>query len=353
MGSKIALIEYLNYVNNDGLPIGHGMKVLSEMALLLEGQFETVIISSKAYNTDLNIAEVKRDGIPPICQNRLSINSINKNVFNNLRKALVLAKDCDVIWFTNTDWHLMAYLPFAQKTKKIIATVYRDIRKDVGQSQSRLAFIKRQLVERGLARINLFVATNMNLKLGQSQVFIPDYILGDNYKKYFSDQKISRILCVGAMRKSKDLMGVINHFRGTNIQVYLVGSFQDKDWLMQLEERCTSNIVIEDRMIPYDEYYKLIAESRFTILPYDMNVYETATSGILQEAIFLGSIPIAPEQLLRFNSINGIGYTDLSELPTDCLSLDLMASTVENELDVYEKSVVQERIKESILKLIQ
>lgn len=347
---KVTLVEYLNYVNDENQPVGHGKKVLQQMANLLSMDFSIECICSESY-LPLGFQKCRQTPIE-ISQKDKSIKQINNAVFKNLKICESAVADSDIIWFTNSDWHLMAFLPFFNtKKRKIIVTAYRDIRKDVADSKSRLRIIKKSIVEKGISRVNLFVITNENLKLSNNQLFIPDYICDKSYDMFVSPQKIDRILCVGAMRKSKDLLGVIKHFRETDIPVYITGGFQDKEWFNKLKDLCSSNIQIEDRMVPYEEYYSLIGESRFTIMPYDMTIYDSATSGILQEAIFLGSIPIAPKRLLDYNGINGIGYEQLEELPTNLEDMKKNKRFMENDLSKYMASDILLRIKTKIEEL--
>lgn len=63
-----------------------------------------------------------------------------------------------------------------------------------------------------------------------------------------------------------------------------------------------------------------------------MDCYKGATSGVLLESIFLKSIPVAPQKLLDYNGINGIGYGDLEEINTNTFVKQL---TNENNLDKY------------------
>lgn len=346
MKTRITLIEYLNYTSAEGAAIGHGKKVLEQMAELLSDEYIVECVCSSPYLPD-GYTQAGQ-ALDVISQEGKTIKAINRAVFRNLRACAEQLPESDIIWFTNSDWHLMAFLPFFRTNAKIVVTAYRDIRKDVAASKSKLAFLKKALVEQGIRKTDLFAVSNRNLELSKNQVFIPDYFFDETYENYLSETKIDRVLCVGAMRKSKDLDGVIARFRESDVPVYIVGGFQDKEWLEQLKQQSTPNIRIEDRFVPYDEYYRLIGESRFTIMPYNMGVYETATSGILQEAVFLGSVPIAPEKLLQYNGVRGVGYHAVSDLPNSLHMLKSIAESADNCLDEYKKDTQHKKIESAL-----
>lgn len=350
MKTRITLIEYLNYTSAERATIGHGKKVLQQMAELLSEEYTVECMCSALYLPD-GFTQA-RQTLDVISQEGKTIKEINSAVFRNLRACGGHLPESEIIWFTNSDWHLMAFLPFLRTRAKIVVTAYRDIRKDVATSKSKLAFLKKALVEKGIKKTDLFAVSNRNLQLSNNQVFIPDYFFDETYESYLSETKIDRVLCVGAMRKSKDLDGLIARFRESDVPVYIVGGFQDKDWLKQLKKQSTSNIRIEDRIVPYDEYYHLIGESRFTIMPYNMDIYETATSGILQEAIFLGSVPIAPEKLLQYNCVRGIGYHAVSELPNSLDALKKLSKSVDNCLEEYKKNTQRKKIESAVSLLL-
>lgn len=348
MQRKVTLIEYLNYVNDHNAPIGHGKKVLGEMAELVNNFYIIKLIASRCYYTAELLNQFDEIGLHTIYQPGKTIKEINREIFKNLIKYFLGKDSSDAVWFTNVDWHLFACLSVFCIRKKVIVTVYRDIWEDVAGSKTKIAFIKKALVKKGISKVDLFIVTNKKLQLSNKQIFVPDYIFDKKYIPYISKEKIDRVLCVGAMRKSKDLIGLISQFKNTDVPVYIVGGFQDKDWLNQLRGMCSGNIIVEDRVVPYDEYYRLIGQSRFTIMPYKMNLYKTATSGILQETIFLKTIPIAPIELLTYNQINGIGYKVIEELPRNLRELQEKGALVSNSLGDYEKKNVQVKIVQAI-----
>lgn len=348
MKQRIILVEYLNYVNSSGEAVGHGRKVLEEAFSLLPDGYEAGCAACEAYRpAGFSGALLPLRAVRPADRRTAA----HGEIFDNLRRVFAMAGKNDVLWFTNTEWHLMTFLAFCPRGRKVIATVYRDILADVGLS--RFAFLKSGPVRRGLRRVDLTVVTNRHLKIGRRQIFLPDYIYSDWYDRYQSARKQDRVLCVGVMRASRDLRGVIEHFRGTDVPVYIAGSFPDREEFQRLLEQATENIRMEDRLIPYEEYYTLIAESRFVILPYDMAAYHSATSGILLECAFLRSIPIAPQELLDENGIQGIGYRKLEELPQRMQALLARGERVHNDMEAYRPSVVQETLRTGLRDLLE
>lgn len=340
---KIGLVEYLNYVNRDGKPIGHGKKVLSEAGKMLEAD-EVRMICSDAYRSDfMKEAKQREVKLPEISQKETGI-KLNEAVFRNIIKAFSVAEKDEILWFTNTEWRLFAILPFIAKNKKVVVTCYRDAIRDIRNSNARLKQLKLHLVKRGVGCADLIIVTNQHLSLSDNQIFVPDYMYTEFYKKYDTVKKENRVLCVGAMRGSKDLRGVVKLFSNSDIPVYIVGGFSDKREFAWLVDHKTENITIEDRVVPYDEYYHLIAESKYVIIPYKMEAYDMATSGILQETMFLKSIPIAPRKLLEFNGVSGIGYDNLMEVPMNMNTLDKQAKEIKFDMSEYEAESVRKKV---------
>ena len=58
----------------------------------------------------------------------------------------------------------------------------------------------------------------------------------------------------------------------------------------------------------YETYCNELAKSEYAIVPYDMDVYGTATSGVVREALYMGVKVIAPIKLLDNMGIYLPGY---------------------------------------------
>lgn len=344
---KIALIEYLNYIDKNDKPIGHGKKVLNEMYNLIREGNSIYLISSTMYLHDFEKFNFIKTLPIYHMSSKLKLNCM---IFFNLLKSFKINHNY-YMWFTNTEWRLFALLALLPVKRTIIATMYRDVYRDVIESKSRMAYIKGLLVKKGLRKVKLTIITNPNLNITENQVFIPDYIYTEDYEKYTINKKIEQILCVGAMRSSKDLKGIIDHFNNTDVPVYIIGGFEDESLFRELKKKIADNIKIDNKNLTDSEYYNYMAKSQYVILPYKMESYVNATSGILLESLFLNTIPIAPYELLQFNSINGIGYNKLSELPHNLSDLRKIKLPVKNSLERYMYHNIKFKLMSALEKL--
>lgn len=342
---SVTVVEYLNYVNECGEAIGHGKKVLSEAVELLKDDFDVHCIASEAYRPE-GFALDK--ALPRLNQ---SAGEVTNGAILNQIKAVFAAVRTDVVWFTNVDWVLLAYLAFFKpRAVKVMATLYRDYATDIAQGGSKARRVKVAAVRCGIRNIDILVVTNKTLRLSDSQIFMPDYIYTEKYDAYRvpDSEKLNQVVCVGSMRPSKDLRGVVRAFAATNMPVKIVGSFCDKNEFMWLCEHATDNITVEDRKLDDDEYYGLIGGSCYVILPYKLVDYRSATSGILQECLFLGTIPIAPKALLDANGVSGIGYESIDDLADVTTWASAGVPNIDGLADYME-----ENIKKTILTALE
>lgn len=157
---------------------------------------------------------------------------------------------------------------------------------------------------------------------------------------------------IGTMTESKDIEGLVETFLNSDIHVKIIGKFVDKSLYSILKEKIKTcgSILIEDKYLDNDEYYSLIAESRYVILPYKQSYYNKRTSGIILEAMFLDTIPIAPEYLLEFNDVKGIGYSDISEV-SDLLKNHDIESILE-DFKIKRSELSVDNIKNNLINLL-
>jgi hypothetical protein len=350
--SRVAIVEYLSYVDNNGLALGHGKKALQEAYDLLKDNFEVECFCSRAYTPLMDKADSRYCNLKSLVFSSQDQHKVHhyRTGLENVRK--VLHTDCEYIWFVNIEWSIFLYLLILpHKNKKVIVTMYRDIKSQVLQNVTRYSDLKNRFITKGISVINLIIVTNNNLTIADNQIFIPDFLYDDNYIKFRNCNKKERVACVGEMRSGKDILGLVRKFVNTDIPLLVEGFFFDKELYNYLLSIKTNNIVIEDRNIPYEQYLQLLAESRFVILPYDMKSYQGATSGILLESVFCNSVPIAPKELLQFNNISGIGYQELEELPDNYADFLRMSEDCYNDTSAYDKKLAIEKIKNAILNL--
>ncbi|WP_026523797.1 hypothetical protein [Butyrivibrio sp. MB2005] len=344
---KAAIAEYINLENENSEPVGHAPKVLEESAELLKNKYNITVFCSDSISKDL-IPEYEVVSVEGnYHKGNKALMFISR--WKNLNKIFSTAKYYDIIWFTNIDWVLYLYLALKrEKRPSILVTLYRDILDDMKSYSSPLRRMLGRICMRAVNDVSLYVVTNPSLKLFDNQITLPDFYYSEKYEKYKDVKKKGQMVCLGAMRGTKDLEGIVRHFSGTGSKLYIAGDFMDKDEYKSLKAIAGENITIEDRVLPFDEYYSCIAESKYTLLPYKKERYENATSGILLECIFLNSIPIAPDWLLSNNKISGIGYSRISELPTSVEGLNKLAENYHTDLDAYRKENIQDRLIKTI-----
>ena len=183
-------------------------------------------------------------------------------------------------------------------------------------------------------------------------IYIPDYSYNkEKYQKYEQAAKKEKVVCPGTMNPFKKLEEMIEAFNINGIKLEIRGYFFDKERFQRLLKMKKDNIVIEDVILSEEEYYRMIAEAKYCILPYDMEQYAGRTSGVLQESVFLNTIPIAPSPLLRENQIQGIGYGDIMDLGTKWKEITEVEIDNRLILDEYDRTNIQERLIEFMAQL--
>lgn len=340
----IVVAEYLNYIDTEGNPVGHGKKVLDEAVRLIGEDNECTCMAGREYLSDK--AKLKRE-LYSVCPGKTSSSQLMRAKIKNIRTIIRNAKG-KIIWFTNVDWILLAYLATHRVKNSIIVTMYRNVVEDMAIPGTKLPALKKHLVLSGLRKIKFAVVTNPNLRFDIPQINIPDYYYDERYSPFLSEVKKPVITCLGAMRESKELVKVVQHFKNTDVIIRIIGGFANQDYYEKvIEEKC-ENIQVENRRIGYTEYYSLVASSEFMIMPYDMRFYQHATSGILLETVFLDSIPIAPKEILKENNVNGIAYEKISDLPKSYNELHLMGMQIKNDKSRYAFDSVRDKLMRMI-----
>lgn len=344
----MVIAEYLNLITEKREPIGHGMKVFQE-AVSLVSQDDVISVSCPEYSSPREKDHRNVDSIIPERDNVIKKYLIQ---IRTIRKAFRVANESKdkIVWFTNVHWllpFLMGVLPIK---KHVILTMFRDIAEDTLMAGTKLKRIKHHYVRKGISKAAFLIVTNPSLSISERQLHIPDYYYTEEYEKYQKKEKEDRVVCLGIIRETKDIRGLIGKFRNTDIPVLIAGRFDSQDTYQWAMENKSDNIIIENRKIAEEEYYNFIAGSRFVILPYKTEWCRNATSGILLEAVFLSSIPIGPRILLDNNQINGIGYETLEDLPGTYAELEKLGESVKNDILRYKKETVQKRLQEAIKK---
>ena len=243
---------------------------------------------------------------------------------------------------------------FTPRTQKIAITIFRNILEDArnpkwGICKGLLSY----LVSNGMAKIDLMFVTNPTLSISgaKQQIHIPDYFYKNVYSLYRNTAKAERIVCLGLMNVQKELKKLVRHFSNTEIEVWIIGLFDNEHYYNAITKLSVSNIKIEHRALSEKEYLNIIGGSQFVILPYAATEYKEATSGILLETIFMNSIPVAPKFLLKNNNIQGIGYEKLEDIPTTLKELKSIGKTIHNSIAEYQFDHIQHCVTNAFIKI--
>jgi hypothetical protein len=152
------------------------------------------------------------------------------------------------------------------------------------------------------------------------------------------------------MNSGKQLEDMVEAFNKTGYPLYIAGRFFDKDRCKRLKDMAADNVTIEDRYLSDSEYLDIISKAKYTVLPYNPTQYNRQTSGVMQEAVFTGSIVVTYDDILKGNKVPGIGFRSWSELSEDMLKkADAAGVTVEyNKLlnSVFSFDSVKEKYNE-------
>ena len=347
----ILLADYYGTCDKNGRPIGHSPKVLQEYSGLLDSRYTVgaalspclVNAAGKRFcevvRLKFDIREHGRKGLWERIVDKLKL-------FYNIHQVLQI-KNYDVIWFFRTDFFLFFYLFLRIKKSRpqIVALTYQEV-----FGQGKLGAVLSWFYRKGAAKFDGLIYTQKEMaKFHSNAIFLPDYYYsGDKYRKYAQMEKSEKVVCPGTMNPYKKLEEMVKAFNSNGIMLEIKGYFYDKDRFHNLLKLKKENIEIEDIILDEEDYYRMIGEAQYCILPYDMEQYAGRTSGVLQECIFLGTIPIAPAELLRENGIQGIGYKNIMDLGTKWR--EMTRKEIDNHmiLGEYDRKNIQERLIEFI-----
>lgn len=357
---KVALVDYIGNSDNQGNPIGHPIKVIEDYHNLLKENLKITLIVPKIYEKKI-IIKTKRDLIPlKYYMNMFDYSLIGKmkNIIArllNIKYILKQSKDFDVIWFMNIDWVLYLYLSIfmVRNNKKIWVTQYKLIYKNNKDLFNKILKI---LNDKAIGKIDYILSSNSRVMEKYKNILeIPDYFNDKNlFLKYKHLEKINKVIAVGTIMESKDLENVVRVFKNIDFNLEIVGEFHEVRRLNTLKNLAegSKNISILNKKLNNEEYYSLIAESKYVILPYKKEYYFERTSGVLIESRFLDSIPIAPKYLLEFNKINGIAYENIEDLISifneNLLENNDVISNFNEDLNIYNLNIIRDKIIRAI-----
>lgn len=323
---KILLINYYGTCDKNGQAIGHSSKVLKEYGELLKDEYEIDVAASPCLINEISeeqsrdyhkIYSLKYNIITDNAQSLWKRIKDKLKLFYNIYQVFQM-KDQDILWFYRTDFFLALYFYLfisgkrkRKKYRKIVVLLYQN-----SFAKNILGRILNYIYYSGFKKTDGIISTQKGLiDLGIPVLCIPDYYYdAQKYEKYRRMEKEDKVVCIGTMSPYKQLIPLVEAFNVNGLPLEIRGFFFDKEQYQRLLELKKENILIEDAVLTEEEYYRMLAYAKYSVLPYDMGQYQCRTSGVLQECVFLDTIAIAPKQLLQQNQIEGIGYSNIEDL---------------------------------------
>lgn len=354
---KILLADYYGMCDKYGNEVGHSSKVLQEYTEILSNQYEVSCIVSPCIRKEIdenNLEEVITLKYNILTENSLSIAKriLDKiKLFINLNKVFK-EKGSDILWFYRSDFFLFLYmLIFRPKhDKKRVCLIYQN---EFGGFWTRRLIKK--IFDLGMNQFDLVIYTNPNMKLNlKNKFYMPDYLYRVEKYKQYNKKKKNCAVCLGTISPYKKIEQLVESFKGNNYILEIAGFFFEEKRYKNIISDLSKNITVTNVKLSNEEYYRKLGSAKFCVLPYDMNQYIGRTSGVLQECIFLDVIPIAPEELLTFNGIYGIGYDELGELTAELLEKDYDSIIQKNRMirdSVYEYDKVSDNLKKTFAQI--
>ena len=283
---KVLLIDYYGICDKDGRAVGHSPKVLEEYSTLLGDCYTVSVAASPCL--------IKEAG-----EQFHDKYTLRYDIYSD-REMSVRKRIQDKV-------RLFFFLCFRgirqdRKSAKYMAQIYQ-----AGFGQSRLAPVLNWFYRRGMRKFDGITYAQKDMAgLHPNMMYFPDYYYDPGkYQKYRKAEKQEKAVCLGTMNTYKRLQELIEAFGSNGYPLEIKGYFYDKNYYRNLREGLAQNIVLEDRILSEEEYYRTLAGAKYIVLPYDMGQYQSRTSGVLIESLFLDTVAIAPKQLLAENQIGG------------------------------------------------
>lgn len=349
---SVCMVEYQGRCDKKGLAVGHSPKVLEEYFDVVSKFSEVEIMAPKNILRSVDRRVSSGAKVLPyhivMKQGNTIFERINNkfNMFKNISRALNNTKS-DTVWFFNVEFYFWLYMAFHKKpSKRIVVTSFIG-----GYQGGSLNTLKQWIFEMAQKKIDLILASGSEFKYKNcDSLYIPDYAYSERkYGKYEKYNKKEYAVCLGTMGADKQLDQLVSAFNKNGYGLKLVGRFYDKNWFASLKKSAKENVEISDAYVDKDTYYQLLSEASFCILPYKADKYGIQTSGVLQEAMFLDTIPVAFGPVLKGSNVEGISidsYDDLDESLFVWSYDDLLIRMRDKKNTVFEEEKIIEKYKE-------
>lgn len=343
--NKVCMVEYQGRCDDKGKAVGHAPKVLREYLQFIRNGCEVSLFAPKVILKELPEEEWKktdnlRAKVLPrhiVMKGRTPFweKIANKlHMFQNIRSAIKHA-DADILWFFNVEYYLMLYLFLHKKPKqKLVCTLFLDgYHADTGLKAKAAAGVKQWVFEQAQKKISLIISTGKQFTFRNCRwEYIPDYydqreLYGPYRRRTASGAgKEERAVCLGTMGNGKQLEEMVSAFARIGYPLTVAGRFYDKERvnaLRMIAEQGRGTIEILDRYLAPEEYLSLLSGAKYTVLPYPPQNYATQTSGVMQEAVFVDTVPVTYRAILEGNGVSGVGFESWEELSRDMLLRDV------------------------------
>lgn len=348
--NNIYMIEYQGRCDENGKAVGHAPKVLNEYYNFIKEYSRVTVLAPstilKEFTGEIYVPRVtlkkhiEMKGKTPFIEK-----ITNKfNMFINAKTAVETAAKDDnaVLWFFNVEYYIMLWFVFLSKLpsnkqrkfKKIVLTMFIDGYHFDKKSSLKTKLIngfKQWIFENAQKKFDVIIATGEKFKYQNVEsVFIPDYYyIKETYDKYMSEiisnnslqpLKSDEAVCLGTMGRGKQLKEMVKAFSRIGYKLTVAGRFYDKELVRELKEIAADNVIIRDDYLSLDEYLTLLSRAKYTVLPYSPENYAFQTSGVMQEAMFLRTIPVTYSAILEGNCMKGVSFDSWDDLTLDKLT---------------------------------
>lgn len=322
MSKKISLVDYMGACGADGKLIGHSFKVMREYHEMLSSNFEVEVITPKSSRSALEGSGFKVTYLDKNQTVRDKMSKIDKVKdfllkLGNINKAASVKSD--LYFFYNIDFSLICYLFLHKKVnRKAIITLFRN---DFG-GNGFVKKLKAKMLNTVLDRNYLNIYTGKKFSMPpKNSIFTPDYYYEPSkYDAYSGATKKDTVVCLGTMNRFKLLEPTVDAFNEAGYSLHIAGRFYDVNWFSELCEKASSNVLIENKYLSDEEYLTLMSEAKFCIIPYDKNMYNMRTSGVMQECYFTRTVPLTFDWFIEQNDGNGLKVSDLSDITSKLLN---------------------------------
>jgi hypothetical protein len=332
---KLVLVDIVS-LSRDKKLYGHGPSVARSYYNALRNEFDVILAGSYLYK--IEFPENKVIVLP------FSIKE-KDNRFIFLIKGMInvlytFSFKSNIIIFQNQFLSPLYYTLsfFKPKNKKIFTIQYQNPLNS--QRPNERHFFKKVIhnIDGIISSLN-FKKSLPNVRFFQ----LPDYFpVVDKSEKVNLNKSID-ILSIGTVNNSKDLEMVAKFSKNSSLKIVIAGKFFDKKRKYNLEILSNNKIEFIDEYISNDRFKTLIRNSKFVILPYKANHYNSISSGIVYEALYNFSPVIVPD----LDSFNFIKQFKLGVVYKSTL-LEL-SSEIFTSPDIYRlninRFILRERLK--------